>query len=239
MANKRYYILDYIRLFVIINMILYHLLWDMVYIFDVDFEWFRNSHLWQRFICISFILLSGFCWSLSRRHIKRGVIILICGAVISIITTIFMPLQAVRFGILTFLGFSILLMIPLERALKCMNDVMGLITSLILFLLSYNINTGYLCFGTVELPEELYNGNLMTFIGFRDKSFYSTDYFSLFPWIFMFMAGYFLYRYMYRKNIMGMLEKGKNNIISIISSWGIVIYMIHQPIIYGILTLLF
>ena len=33
----------------------------------------------------------------------------------------------------------------------------------------------------------------MTFLGFPDPGFFSGDYFPLFPWIFLYLTGYFLY----------------------------------------------
>ncbi|MDE7404312.1 MAG: DUF1624 domain-containing protein, partial [Lachnospiraceae bacterium] len=66
----RYGVLDGIRGFVVISMILYHACWDLVYIFGKDWSWYRGrgAYIWQQSICWSFILLSGFCWSLGKKH---------------------------------------------------------------------------------------------------------------------------------------------------------------------------
>ena len=50
-------------------MIAYHACWDLVYLFHADWDWYRGTgaYIWQQSICWTFILLSGFCFSLGRR----------------------------------------------------------------------------------------------------------------------------------------------------------------------------
>ena len=74
MASKRYYVLDGIRGLALINMIAYHACWDLVYMFGMDWKWYKSeaAYVWQQGICWTFIFLSGFCWSMGRHHIKRG-----------------------------------------------------------------------------------------------------------------------------------------------------------------------
>ena len=53
--------LDSIRGITLISMILYHAVWDIVYIAKVDWDWFKSdgAYIWQQSICWTFILLSG------------------------------------------------------------------------------------------------------------------------------------------------------------------------------------
>lgn len=240
MNTKRYYIIDYIRVFVIINMILYHALWDMVHIFHSDYMWFKGSfcHIWQRIICITFIFISGFCWSISRNHLKRGIYILICSFIITAVTAVFMPESKVMFGILVLIGSSVIIMIPLEGLLKYINKFAGLILSVLLYIFFYNINKGYILFD-IKVPDYLYNGSFMTYMGFMDKNFYSSDYFSIIPWIFIFFSGYFAFGIFSEKNMLYLLEGKPNKIVMGISRKSLLIYLIHQPIVYGILTLIY
>lgn len=237
MEKERYYVIDFIRAFVILNMIIYHALWDIVYLFDRDIEWYVSDmgEIWQRFICITFIVLSGFCWSMSRNHVKRGIYTLVMGAVISVITMIFVPEGTIKYGILTMIGSAVLIMIPLEKVLKYANDWGGFILSILLYVFTKDINRGYLLFYSVKVPEYLYRGEFMTYLGFEEEGFYSADYFSLIPWIFVFISGYFLYRIMKRKNLIMTLKGVPNHIIEGISRGSLVIYMLHQPVVYGLI----
>ena len=87
-------------------MVLYHILYDVVYIFGHPIGWYQSAagYVWEQFICWSFILLSGFCFSLGSRPIKRGLLVFGAGCVISLVTMFVMPEQRVRFGILSLIG---------------------------------------------------------------------------------------------------------------------------------------
>ena len=66
-----------------------------------------------------------------------------------------------------------------------------------MFLLTRWINDGFLgweSLWTFQLPDWLYHGFAMTYLGFPEPGFVSTDYFSLIPWCFLFWVGYYLGR---------------------------------------------
>lgn len=275
--KKRYHILDSIRGITLISMIAFHTVWDLVYIFDVDWAWFETpiAYIWQQSICWVFIALSGFCWSLGGRKLRRGLIVLAAGFLVSLVTEVFMPDQRVRFGVLTLLGSSMLLMIPLDRLLRerkkssddsCASKECpvegsiiggsvlklpasaGLGASLLAFCLTRNVNDGNLGFESLnlaELHEALYKmGDAGNFLGFAESGFYSADYFSLIPWFFLFLAGYFGYYLAVQK---GAMEKAAAlkplpkmfGWVDYIGRHSLIIYMLHQPVIYGVLYLAF
>lgn len=244
---KRCERLDDIRGITLLSMILFHTVWDLVYIFGMDWDWFYTdiAFLWQQSICWTFILLSGFCWSLGKRKLRRGLLVSGAGLVISFVTEVFMPDQRIRFGILTFLGAAMLLLIPLEQLLKKVSVKIGLAVCLVAFALLYGINDGYIgILGLVELlplPDFLYYlGDWATFIGFTDMWFYSADYFALLPWIFLFLTGYFFFRLTEQKGWLGALAEQKSwgKIWNIPGKKSLIIYMLHQPVVYGVLLIL-
>ena len=91
--KNRFFLIDEYRGFVLINMIVYHAIWDLVYIFGCNWTWFRSegAFYWQQSICWSFILVSGFCWQMSRHALRRGAHVFGAGMVITLATLIFMP----------------------------------------------------------------------------------------------------------------------------------------------------
>lgn len=244
MKNKRFAILDSFRGLILISMIAYHTAWDMVYIFGEKWNWYKSdlAYVWQQSICWSFILLSGFCWSLGKVKWKRGVMVLAAGALVSLVTLLAMPENRILFGVLTLLGSCMLLMIPLEQLLKHIKPEIGLLVSFVVFLMIRHINAGYLGLEDrrlVSLPEAWY-GNLFTaYLGFPQKAFFSTDYFPLLPWSFLFLTGYFLYRVLSERGLMKYLHKGKNRVLEQLGKHSLVVYMLHQPLVYGVLFLYF
>lgn len=263
---KRYHILDCIRGITLISMVIFHAVWDIVYLFDVDWDWYRSpaAYWWQQSICWTFIFLSGFCWSLGKHRLRRGFTVLICGFLISFATEIAMPDQRIRFGVLTLLGISMLLMIPVEGVYKrflatagrkysneesssngivCRLHTAGFIGSLLCFLLTGNVNVGYLGFEgwkIWKLPEALYElGDVGNLLGFTEYSFYSADYFSIMPWFFLFLAGYFCYGILREKGLLTKLPDIRIPLLGTVGRHSLVVYMLHQPIIYAVLYVYF
>lgn len=241
---KRLKGIDMLRGIVLVSMIGYHVCWDLVYLYGLDFVWYESTmaYVWQQSICWTFILLSGFCWSMGKHPLKRGLIVFAGGLVITAVTLVFMPEARVVFGILTFLGAGMLLTIPLEKILKKVPSGIGMAGSFLLFLLLRNINSGYLGFENwriCELPDFLYQGMVSTFLGFPEKHFFSTDYFSLFPWYFLFLTGFYTYCMLSNGSMLSRLFHRGWKPVSFLGRHSLLIYMIHQPVAYGVLWLCF
>ena len=148
MERRRYQVLDTIRGLALVSMILYHASWDMVYMFGADWPWYHGfaAHVWQQSICWTFILLSGYCWSLGRRQLRRGLTVFLCGALITAVTWFFMPGNLVYCGVLTLLGASSMLLVPLAPALERVPAQAGAAGSFLLFLVTRDVNAGFLGF---------------------------------------------------------------------------------------------
>lgn len=116
-TNRRYTLLDILRAFAIIAMVVYHTLWDLVNVFSCDIPWFysSNARIFQLSIRWSFILLSGFCWSLGKRHLRRGLTVLAASVIIWAVTRIFTPESVILHGVLTLISLGMLILIPLEK----------------------------------------------------------------------------------------------------------------------------
>lgn len=244
MQMRRYPVLDVIRGVTLVSMILYHAVWDLVFLFGLDWDWYRSEigYLWQQSICWTFILLSGFCWSLGRKSMKRGIMVLGAGGLITLVTIMFMPEQKVVFGIFTMIGSSMLLLIPLKRLFKRWNPVVGGCISFILFLLLRNIDKGYLGFeglNLVRLPQAWYANLFTTYLGLPAKEFYSSDYFGLFPWIFLYFVGYFLYRFLENRKILDCFKKQLCPQLGWLGRHSLELYLIHQPLLYFSLNMIY
>ena len=236
--------LDTIRGITLLSMMLYHTCWDLVFLFGKKIPGYSGfgGYVWQQSICWTFILLSGFCWSLGHHRLKRGLIVFGSGILITFVTLLVMPESRVIFGVLTLIGSCMLLMIPMEKLLLKLRAEIGLVGSFLLFLLFRNVNTGYLGFenwNILKLPDGFYENLFTTYLGFPQKGFFSADYFSLLPWFFLFLTGFYLYQLVQKNHMMEKLFSWRAPGFDVIGRHSLLIYLLHQPAVFGISWLLF
>ena len=242
--NNRLHLLDTIRGITILSMIIFHTVWDLVYIYGINLRWFYSDYgyIWQQSICWTFIFLSGFCFSFSKNKFKRGITVFICGLLVTLVTFIFMPENIIIFGVLTLIGSAMIILSFRHRFLNKLPPVIFSIICFLLFWVTKDINDGYLGFEglkIIKLPNFLYKNLFTSYLGFTARHFSSADYFSLFPWIFLFICGYFVFKVFEKHNALKIF-KGKNvPIINFIGRHSLLIYLLHQPLIYGITYLIF
>lgn len=239
--TKRYALLDQLRGLTFISMLLYHATWDLVYLFGVSLSWYAGmtGRLWQQSIGWTFILLSGFCSAMSHRIFRRGMLVLAAGTLITVATALFMPESVIHFGVLTLLGSSMLIVGVLRPILQKIPAWCGLAGNFFLFGITYSLQTGCIGMGTwtIDVPSALYQNMFTAYLGFPHADFCSTDYYPLFPWLFLFICGYYLYY------IMGERRELLHQSVCAPLGWvgrnSLLLYMLHQPAVYGILYLLF
>lgn len=240
--TSRYALLDELRGLDLISMMFYHGMWDLIYIFGVWVDWYSDwpGHLWQQSICWIFILLSGFCLPMGHHSFRRGATVFGAGAVVTIVTLLFMPEDVVWFGVLTLLGSAMLITALLEKPMQKIPPVVGLVVSFALFVLTYHSAVGYWGVAGLNLylPEAWFRNYLTAYIGFYPFGFYSTDYFPLLPWLFLFWTGFYLH-YLVGRERMEPLRRSICPPLGWLGRHSLILYMLHQPVIYGVMTVVF
>ena len=193
--TERYHLLDALRGLTLLSMIAYHLTWDLVHLHGMKWDWLDAAPgaLWQKSICCIFVLLSGFCCSLGHHPWKNGLLVSAAGLIVTAATRVALPQEPVWFGVLTLLGLAMLLAASLGPLLVRIAPIVGLLGCVLLFILTYSVGRGTVL-GVLSLPQGLYRGGIVSnSFGFQTEDFYSADYFPVFPWVFLFFAGYYLY----------------------------------------------
>lgn len=144
------------------------------------------------------------------------------------------------FGVLTLLGAAMLITGLLQPLLQKIPAWAGLVVSLLLFAATYHTQDGFWQLGPwqILLPGAWYANLFTAFFGFFPRGFFSTDYFPLLPWLFLFWAGYFLHFCMGRAR-MEPLRRSVCAPLGWLGRHSLGIYLLHQPVIYGVLLLLF
>ena len=250
---RRVGLLDDIRGICVLYIVAFHAFYDLVYIFGLEIPLFNswlNLNVLQPSSAGFFSLIAGVASNYSKNNFKRGLKVFGLGLLITIISIVVIPQQAVRFGVLSVLGSSMLIYALLEkidsnlftlRYGKYFPAVMAGI-SVLLFMFTYNISKGYLGIfkiHIIELPEVLYSTKFMYPFGFPHSTFASSDYFPLLPWVFPFICGANLGIY-FKKNMMPeFFYKSRSKMLTWIGVHSLGIYILHQPILMGVFTLIF
>ena len=242
-SGGRYIFIDLLRGMTLLSMIAYHICWDIVELFGIQWAWFdgTGSYIWQQSICWSFILLSGFCWQLGRHALRRGLIVLIAGEIVSLVTRIADFAEPIYFGVLTLIGMGMLLLIPLNRLFRRIPPEIGLVINLALFFVLRDAKDGFLGFERwhfARIPSELYQNMLTAFFGFPPSYFYSSDYFPIVPWIFLYFAGYFIFT-IWKRHTKVQPKQGSGNLLTALGQHTLPVYLLHQPVIFGVLFCIF
>lgn len=240
--KRRIELLDELRGFAILAMIVHHFFLDLGFVLglEVGYRIFNKLCVLQPLFWAIFIIISGICSRLSRNTIKRGAIVLGAGLVVTLVTAVIMPKLGITgaeiyFGILSCLGSCMIITGLLMPLIKKIKPLYGMLVCAVLFALTYSIGNHSLLFGLIPLPEALYQTNWLMPLGFYTKDFVSADYFALFPWLFMFLFGAFFGQYAadgafpawtYRKHVRPFAFVGRNSL------W---FYLAHQPVIYALL----
>lgn len=238
--RKRIYLLDEIRGTAVIAMVIYHFLFSAgdIFGYDTAYDVFKFITPIEPAIAVTFIFVAGICTKLSRSNLKRGCILFAAALAVNIVTKIFVPDIAIRFGVINLLSICMILYGLFEKFLKKIKPLRGFVSSLVIFMLTWGLNYRYIgLFGykLFELPDLLYQTDFLFPLGFRNASFRSGDYFPLFPWIFMFMSGADFAQMFDGKILPKKFYKKHSAMLSKAGQYSLIIYILHQPIIFAVL----
>jgi uncharacterized membrane protein len=243
-VTKRFIEIDMLRGLALILMIFGHILWDLDYFGIASINNGLYSSL-QKIVPPLFFLLVGLSLIVTKKKIEdkpiedqnkyylhlilRGLKIFSLGMIITIGTLIFIPEKVVLFGVLHCIGLSIVISAPF---LKYRNYNL-LFATIILF------------FGTIFAHYHIASptfAHLMLGIHQVDLWRYTLDYFPMIPWFGFILLGIVVGDWLYSgdERRFKMPDLSKYRPVKIFEWFGrhsLVIYLLHQPIIAGAITL--
>lgn len=162
----------------------------------------------------------------TRSNAKRGIKTLAAGLLVTAATYFAIPDQLIIFGILHFFGVAMLLYAAIGRFLEKIPMLIGAAVSVVLFVISFQVFSV-----DIYTNSEILNLLLGT-IGFN-TGIISADYYPLLPWIFIFLAGSFLGRPFKNGTAPKLFRANPVKALSFVGRHTLLVYLIHQPIIYG------
>jgi len=237
---KRFWEIDLFRGIAVILMIIFNYSFAIKYLNIYSFG--NNLLYWYvfpRFIGGTFIFLAGLSLTLyynqkknnSRRGIYkklsfRGLKIFGYGILITAITFLAFPQAFVVFGILHFIGFSIIFGQFFLR-FKRLNLFLGLLLiALGLYIQNFTIDC-----------------SCLLWLGFIPENFFTFDYFPILPWFGVTLLGIFFGNILYKngERRFEIKDFSSNFLVKYLDILGrnsLIIYLLHQPVLIMILLIL-
>jgi uncharacterized membrane protein len=234
---KRFWEIDALRGIAIVMMIAYHIFFNLIFFLDYGLNITKTWRIFQIITAGLFIMLAGVSLTISyskavkkkvnvgRKIALKSMKIYLFGMLITLATSIFLSSGTVYFGILHFIGLSILIGYVFVRFKY------------------YNLLFACIIFAASNFTLNIKaTNNLFLWLGLRPEFFYSVDYFPLLPWFGVFLIGIFLGNVFYAgAKRRFKIKESKNNIISWLHFAGrhsLLIYLVHQPVLILIMYIL-
>ena len=240
--DVRYWEIDLFRGIAVIMMIVYHIFFDVTFLAIIDLPVHSLPFLLFLYpIGTIFLVLVGVSLTLKYSQIKdhihglgrfisffkQGSRIFLIGLLITLVTYLYPHNGFIMFGVLHCIGLSIILAYPFIR-----HKYTSIISGSLCIVLGIFVSVIQ-----VDMPWLLW-------IGLRPIGFYTIDYFPLLPWFGVVLVGISIGNTFYPdgKRVYHRKEQRNHRLIHAITYLGqhsLVIYRLHQPIIFGLLYLEF
>jgi uncharacterized membrane protein len=229
---------DALRGLAIVNMIAFHLGWDLDYLGVLRSLLYNRAWIWYgRCIATTFIVLLGVSAVLSyhrsrepRRFLKtlrRGAVLLGCGLAISLVTYLFMGSGYVVFGILHMLGVSTVVAYPFAPYRR---RYLGLAAGLAL------IGAG------LYANRQLSTSFWLLPLGVPQIGRAMADYYPVLPWTGVALIGTYVGHVLYPHGVRRFALPDGSGLpvlrqLAFLGRHSLLIYLVHQPLLMGALLL--
>lgn len=222
--KSRIWELDLLRGIALVFIVCFHIVFDLAEIYGLPIAYEHGIFNYiGRSGAILFIFLAGVSSNLTERNVRRALKLIFWAAVITLATYLFVPDMLIRFGILHFLGLSILTA-PLVLRLNP-----GII---------FVLGTGIILLETILGKIQPAHDWLFVF-GITSDSFVSADYYPMIPWYGIYLYGSLCGKILYRDGHIESRIKREDNVLTFFGRHTLLVYIIHQPIILLFLSMIF
>ncbi|WP_371195173.1 heparan-alpha-glucosaminide N-acetyltransferase [Glaciecola sp. SC05] len=229
LSHTRNFTLDLMRTFAIVLMVIFHFLYDLKLFGWVSWDT-PDGFGWQQFrwvIITLFFLALGISLTFAHQHnidypnfMKRLAKITASALIISIVTFIFIRENWIFFGVLHFLALASVLCLPFVKMPRT----------------SFVIGTGFMLLGASGWFISRWPFHLL----FTDLPLYTNDYVAIVPWLGMVFFGIALgHNAWFKADPMQHLTQHRySKYAALPGQHGLLIYLLHQPILIGSLYLI-
>lgn len=244
-TNKiRLNFLDEIRGLAVFCMIFYHAFYICGSFFGQEWAiWLFNFFMpVQPWFAGIFIFVCGISCSLSKNNLKRGLILLGIAVGFTLVTALLLPAMGfvgteIYFGILHLLAVSVLVYALTQKLFGRISPFAGILLCAVLYAFTSGISEGRFGYGNFlnfTLPESLYDNDFLMPLGIYSPSFYSADYFPIFPNVFVFLSGAFTGIICAEKGWPEWIYPKRVPFLGVLGRRSLIIYIVHMPAIFAV-----
>lgn len=230
MQKTRYLELDFLRGIAVFLMIIFHISYDLNYFHFIQIDIYNHhSNLWKYFrniIVTLFLLSMGISLSIAyekkfdkRKILKQFYTLFFSSLSITIVTYILYPKYFIYFGILHFITLSFILGLLFVR-----HSIIALVLGFMIIIFSY--------FNLIHLHFIYQYFQSLLSLPHKTK-----DFINFFPWFGVVLIGIFLGKY---KLFLFPIKKDfLTKKIIFLGQHALPIYLIHQPFLFGAISLFY
>ncbi|MCY1668692.1 heparan-alpha-glucosaminide N-acetyltransferase [Rhizobium sp. SL86] len=233
-------LIDTLRGIALVAMASYHFTWDLEFFGYLEPGTATEGgwKIYARLIASSFLFLVGVSLVLAHRpairwkpYVRRLGMVAAAAAVISVGTYVALPQEWIFFGILHAIVVSsliALLFLPLPPLVTAGTAIAILVAFII---------DGWVMPGVVR--SALFDSRLIAWIGLAETPPRSNDFVPLFPWLSAVLAGVAVAGLLRRHGGFARLQtwQRKENILTRAGQHSLAFYLVHQPVLIGIVYL--
>lgn len=234
--------LDTLRGFAIIFVMLYHLLYDLIFFCGMEIPFFfsKEMDIIHNFFLVILFSVSGICAGFSKNVLRRGAVLFLLGELLTLATAAFSPDNLIVFGVLSCFGTIMLLYGVISPTMKRLPQIAVFAVFAALSVIFFNFHrNGTLYFIVDTVTPELPRDRLFLYpIGISSSDFYSSDYFPLVPYGFIFLAGTALSDTFKNGGLPKIFYSMKLPLVNFCGRYSLWLYIIHQPLFLGIAYML-
>lgn len=225
--EQRHGEIDVLRAAAVVLMVVFHLVYDLNKFAGLNINY--QAPLWLligKASALLFIFISGLSSGFSRSSAKRGLKVLFYGMGITVATYLVVKDEYVRFGILHFLGVTMILSSIFLQLPKW--TLWGLA--------GFSVLLGF------WFKDRVLKTSLLLPLGLMNDGFRSIDYYPIFPYLAVTIMGIITYKTFYdQRSIRNIPLPFKYELNSKLIQWvsrkSLGIYLVHQPILLAIVLM--
>lgn len=232
-SRVRYIQIDAARGFAIVLMVIFHFTYDLNHFNYVEVD-FNHDPFWLNFrtlIVTLFLGLVGISFQLAtgkgvnlRRYCSRLMVLVAAAVAVTLGSYLVFPDKVILFGILHFIAVASVVAL-LFRRFYGINLLLGV---------------GLIVFG-VQFQHAWFNSLAWHWVGLTSQGPSTVDYVPLLPWFGVVLIGMFLGSLIERQRLLEKVSQQSNGLTRSLALGGrhsLMIYLLHQPLLFGGLYLL-